>query len=284
MDAYGINKLKISILKRLAICFFTFIAVCLLSEPSISYAAQAERTVYASLPWLSGMARFIVGTTMKIQPASTWSASGELRPVKLPKGASVIALDPLDASRMGLVKGDGGLSCLYDNLPIEPSSRLTLPFNPSVLPFLSQRMLKVLCELSPDNYSFYQRRLAEFQSRLESAVEMGRSQIRGVPILDLTGAISPWLKAASAQTVQPPGELWLAWAGSTRTPELAMAVKEAEARGWLILADAWTPAQIKTRVANSARYVLITPPEADSDFFAYLQDIYLQIWAKNSSK
>jgi hypothetical protein len=220
---------------------------------------------------------------MKIQPASTWNSSGELKPLKLPKDATVIALDPLDASRLGFVKGDAGLCLLYGNLPIESSSRPALLFNPSALPFLSQRMLKVLCELSPDNYSFYQRRLAEFQSRLESAVEMGRSQIRDIPILDLSGAVSPWFKAASDKIVRPPDELWLAWTGNTRTPDLAMAVKEAEARGWLILADAWTPAQIKARVANSAGYVLIAPPASEVDCFAYLQDIYLQIWTKKSS-
>ena len=184
----------------------------------ISHAAETERVVHASLPWLSSMAGFIVGPTIKIQSVSTWNASGELRVSKKPpKGSTIIALDPLDASRLGLVQGETGLFLLYENLPIEPSSRGTLAFNPSVLPFLSQRMLKILCELSPDNYAFYQRRMAEFQSRLESAVEVGRSLIHDTPILDLTGAISPWLRAASGKVVRPPDELWNAWIGNTRT-------------------------------------------------------------------
>jgi len=242
--------------------------------PKISYAAEAERVVYASLPWLASMASFIVGPTMKIQSVSVWNSSGELRvPRRPPQGSTIIALDPQDASRLGLVRGEAGLFLLYENLPIETSSRGMLAFNPSVLPFLSQRMLKVLCELNPENYSFYQRRMAEFQSRLESAVEVGRSLINDTPILDLTGAVSPWLRAASSKAVRPPDELWRAWVGNTRTPELALAVKEAESRGWWILMDAWTPAQIKTRV-STAKLISVPPPGTEYDFFTYLHNIY----------
>jgi hypothetical protein len=197
-------------------------------------------------------------------------------PRKPPRGSTIIALDPLDASRLGLVRGEAGLFLLYENLPIEASSRGTLAFNPSVLPFLSQRMLKILSELSPDNYSFYQRRMAEFQSRLESAVEVGRSLINNIPILDLTGAISPWLRAASGKAVRPPDELWNAWIGNTRTPDLALAIKEAESRGWWILVDAWTPTQIKTRISSQAKLISVPvpPPGHEYDFFTYLHNIY----------
>jgi hypothetical protein len=194
----------------------------------------------------------------------------------------VIALDPKDADRFGLVIGQKGLHLLYENLPIEESHRTSLPFNPSILPFLSQRLLIVLCELSPDNYSFYQRRLAEFQSRLESTVEVGRSLMQGIHLLDLSGSISPWVRSASENVARPPDELWDAWSGNTRTQELLSAVKEAESRGWWILFDAWTPAPIRAR-ASSPRSVTIGPPEADYEFFTYLHDIYLQIWTVASS-
>jgi hypothetical protein len=200
----------------------------------------------------------------------------------LPQNSAVIALDPKDADRFGLVAGQKGLHVLYENLPIEESQRASLPFNPSVLPFLSQRLLIVLCELSPDNYSFYQRRLAEFQSRLESTVEVGRSLIHDIRLLDLSGSISPWVRSASENTARPPDELWNAWSGNTRTQELSMAVKEAENRGWWILLDAWTPAPIRARV-SSPKSVLIAPPETDYEFFTYLHDIYLQIWTAASS-
>jgi hypothetical protein len=224
------------------------------------------------------MARFIVGTTMKIQPASSWAQNGALRNSRKPPGdATVIALDPLDAARLNLKPGQKGLYLLYDNLPIAGKDRGALPFNPSALPFLSQRMLIVLCKLEPEYYSFYQRRLAEFQSRLESAVEVGRSLIGDVPLLDLSGSTGPWISAAAKKTVRPPDDLWTAWSGSTRTPELTLTVQEAESRGWWTVTDAWTPAPIKSR-ATGSRTLSIPPPAPDYDFFTYLHDIYLQIW------
>jgi hypothetical protein len=241
--------------------------------------------IYASLPWLTGVARFIVGTTIDIQESSQWNASGTLRiPKKLPQEARLVALDPTDAARFDMVKGQEGLYLLYENLPIEERERGTLPFNPSVLPFLSQRLLKVLCEIKPENYSFYQRRLAEFQSRLESTVEVGRSLIGTISVLDLTGSVSPWVRAACGHAVRPPHELWDAWIGNTRTPDMALAIKEAESRNWWIITDAWTPPQIKTRISASPKLISITLPQAGVEFFDYLHAIYLEIWTATETQ
>ncbi|MDR1136875.1 MAG: hypothetical protein LBK91_01005, partial [Synergistaceae bacterium] len=204
--------------------------------------------------------------------------------VKPPQDADVIALDPKDAARLSLDPKGPNLHLLYDNLPVEESKRGYMPFNPSILPFLSQRLLIVLCELSPDNYSFYQRRLAEFQSRMESAVEVGRSLIHDVSILDLSGAVGPWIRAASVKAVRPPDELWSAWGRNARTAELSLAIKEAENNEWRILTDVWTPQQIREKAASSKGFVFIPPPEADYDFFDYLHDIYLKIWAVSPAK
>jgi hypothetical protein len=257
--------------------------VCVVVMLDFPARAADVPSVYASQPWLGAMASFIVGTTMKVRSASTWDSSGALRARKIPQNSTAIALDPLDAARFNLDRNQKELHVLYDNLPIENTRRGPLPFDPSVLPFLSQRLLIVLCELSPDNYSFYQRRLAEFQSRLESTVEVGRSLIHDIPVLDLTGAVSPWVMAACGKAVRPPESLWNSWIGNTRTPDLVLAVKEAENRGWWILMDAWTPAPVRTRVF-SQRIVLISPPGSDYDFFPYLHDIYLQIWSTAAAK
>jgi hypothetical protein len=231
------------------------------------------------------MARFIVGSTMKIQPVATWNASGVLRTArKLPQNATVIALDPIDALKFGISKGQEGLYLLYDNLPIEEPQRGAISFNPSILPFLSQRLLIVLCKLSPDNYSFYQRRVAEFQSRLESAVEVGRSLVQDTHILDLSSSVSPWVRSSMPNAVRPPDELWSAWSSGNRISDLELAAKEAEKRNWWILLDAWTPAPIRTRVSGLPMSILIGPPEADYDFFAYLHNIYLQIWSRAVEK
>jgi hypothetical protein len=248
-------------------------------------AAEAPPVIYASLPWLAGVTRFVVGATVDIREASLWNASGALRiPQKLPQGARLVALDPSDASRFGIAKGTPGLYLLYENLPIEEHERGTLPFNPSVLPFLSQRLLKVICEIKPENYSFYQRRLAEFQSRLESTVEVGRSLIGTISVLDLTGSVSPWVRAACGHAVRPPRELWDAWTSNTRTADLALAVEEAESRNWWIITDPWTPPQIKTKISASPRLISVSlPQQAGQEFFDYLHAIYLEIWTTSEA-
>jgi hypothetical protein len=258
---------------------FFLCAACAITGAGMSRAAETPPAIYASLPWLAGVTRFIVGSTADVQEASSWNASGTLRiPKKLPQGARLVALDPTDASRFGMSRGEAGLYLLYENLPIEERERGMLPFNPSVLPFLSQRLLKVLCEIKPENYSFYQRRLAEFQSRMESTVEVGRSLIGTISVLDLSGSVSPWVRAACGHAARPPRELWDAWTGDTRTSDLALAVKEAESRNWWIITDPWTPPQIKTRISASPKLISVTLPQPEQEFFDYLHAIYLEIW------
>jgi hypothetical protein len=263
--------------------FFLCVA-CVIAGAGRIRAAETPPVIYASLPWLAGVTRFIVGTTASVQEASLWNASGALRiSKKLPQGALVVALDPADASRFGMVRGETGLYLLYENLPIEDHERGMLPFNPSILPFLSQRLLKALCEIKPENYSFYQRRLAEFQSRLESTMEVGRSLIGTISVLDLTGSVSPWIRAACEHSARPPRELWNAWTGDTRTADLALAVEEAESRNWWIITDTWTPPQIKTRISASPKLISVTLPRAEQEFFDYLHAIYLEIWAASEA-
>ena len=281
MSCPGLHKMhKKPCCMSLRLVTFFLCAVCAIASAGEACAAETPQMIYTSLPWLGGVTRFIVGTTANVQEASQWNASGALRiPKRLPQRATLIALDPVDAARFGMARGEEGLYLLYENLPIEGHERGTLPFNPSVLPFLSQRLLKVLCEIKPENYSFYQRRLAEFQSRLESTMEVGRSLIGAISVLDLTGSVSPWVRAACGHAVRPPRELLNAWTGDTRTPDLALAIKEAESRNWWIITDAWTPPQIKTRISASPKLISVTLPQAEREFFDYLHAIYLEIWA-----
>jgi hypothetical protein len=257
----------------------------MLCIPCLCAAAEPVITIQTTLPWLGSMARFIVGSTINIQQVASWTDAGALKtPRRIPRNIPTIALDPADAAAFGFDIKSDDVRLLYENLPVAGAGRDLIPYDPSILPFLSQRMLIVLSQLSPDNYSFYQRRLAEFQSRLESTLEVGRSLIGDVRILDLTGAISPWIKAATDGAVRPPDDLWRAWSGSTRTPELAMAIDEAKKRDWWVLHDAWTPPPIRSRTASAPKSMTIAPPPADYEFFTHLHDIYLEIWTSSARR
>lgn len=232
------------------------------------------------------MSRFIVGTTIQIVPLTVWTDSGTLKNLrKLDPNMPVISLDPRDASTHGIKSDAKNLFLLYKNLPVRDMKRGALPYDPSVLPFMSQRLLTVISELAPDNYPFYQRRLAEFQSRMESTIEVGRSLVKSVKLLDLTGAASPWIQAAVEAAVRPPDNIWASWTGGVRMDELKLAIDEANRRGWWIVLDAWTPAPIRAAVMGVHKNIHIdSPTTADYDFFTYLHDIYLKIWSATTRK
>ena len=249
--------------------------------PSIAVCApaQAAPDVYTTLPWITSMARFIVGSTLNIRPLSSWTEAGTLRNARrVPDDGVLIALDPSDARRYNISPDRKGLYLLYENMPLPDGQRTSLAFDASALPFLSQRLLIVLSSLLPENYSFYQRRLAEFQSRMESTLEVGRSQLQGMEILDLSGAASPWVRAAAFEAVRPPEYLWTAWTKGEHLRELSLAIDEAYRRKWWIVTDAWTPRHIQDAASGVSKKIYIAPPSEDQDFFAYLHDIYLQMW------
>lgn len=265
--------------RRGLLLFLAFLAMFV--EPaSRSFAADQTPSAYTTSPWLSSMSQFIVGTTIKIQPLSHWSEDGRLVPARRPQsGGAVIALDPKDAARYGLKADRKELFLLYENLPVKESRQNSLFFDLSALPFLSQRLLVVLSRMKPENYAFYQRRLAEFQSRLESTLEVGRSLLPNVQVLDLTGASSPWIRAALPKAVRPPETLWAAWEKGQRLEELVSAVSEAKKRSWWIILDVWTPAQIRSHVSGEHASIVVKAPEKEQDFFTYLHDVYLAIWS-----
>jgi hypothetical protein len=97
-------------------------------------------------------------------------------------------------------------------------------------------------------------------------------------MLDLTGAVSPWIRAAALEAVRPPDHLWSAWSRGDRLQELILALDEAQKRGWWIVIDVWTPSGIRSHIAEARKNVYIKAPEIDQDFFSYLHDIYLQMW------
>lgn len=266
-----------------------FLLACLflaiLAHANCACAAAAPRTVETTLPWLARMARFIVGSTMNIRPISRWTPDGTLKNLrKIEQGSTVIALDPKDAARHNMPPGRKDLYLLYENIPVPDIKIGSLPFDPSVLPFLGQRMLIAVSMMEPENYPYYQRRLAEFQSRLESTLEVGRSLIGESKLLDLTGSVSPWIQAASENAVRPPGDLWLAWIAGTRLNELTSALEEASRRGWTIVTDIWTPGQVKSRIPENHKKLTLDEPPADCDFFEHLHGIYLAIWDATTRK
>ena len=255
---------------------FVFFVVLYLFSMAIPLFAMDVST---TSPWLTMMTRFIGGDYTKVHPLSVWNASGGMQPTYRYKGKSVVvALDDKDAKAFGFKKAREDVILLYKNLPAWGESRESLFFDPSKLPFLGQRILNVLSKLDPENYPYYQRRLAEFQSRLDSTLEMGRHLLSVTGGMDFTGASGPWIRAAIPGMVRPPNDLWVAWKKGESLDSLQAALSEAQSRGWIVVTDAWTPLSIREKVSAYPKRIALVTPIVEADMFVYLNNIYLEIW------
>ena len=235
--------------------------------------------VCTTSPWLTMMTRFIGGDYAKVHPLSVWNASGGMQSVRRYKGKNVVlALDDKDAKAFGFKTARDDVILLYKNLPAWGESRESLFFDPSKLPFLGQRILNVLSGVDPENYPYYQRRLAEFQSRLESTLEMGRHLLPTTSGMDFTGASGPWIRAAIPGMIRPPDDLWVSWKKGESLDSLQAALSEAQSRGWIVITDTWTPAPIREKVSAYPKRISLTTPIVEADMFVYLNNIYLEIW------
>ncbi len=77
-----------------------------------------------------------------------------------------------------------------------------LLFDPATVPFLWDRILKILVLVDRDGYYYYQRRLAELEGRWRSLLRLSKKLLSSAPpILDLTGAISPFLTAVGVKKI-----------------------------------------------------------------------------------
>jgi hypothetical protein len=234
--------------------------------------------VWVTSPHLAVVARFLGGVYVSVHPMSVWDGEGRIVPSgRPPARVPVIALCPEDARAHGLKEGRPNLRMLYSSFPVPLSRAPALFLDPASLPFVGVRLLNALSGLDPKNYPYYQRRLAEFQSRLESTLQVGRELLASLEGLDLTGASSGWIRAALEHSIRPPEALWVSWGKGAEEAALAASLVEARRRGWIVLVDYATPAPIRAR-ALAAGALAIAPPRIDQEPFLYYYDQYLVIW------
>lgn len=254
--------------------FFTAVAVIFLL---LTAQPATALDIAATSPWIASIASFIGGGNVKVRRLASVNASGRLYSVSRARsGELVIALDSNEASRLRIKTSNPKLRLLYRTLPIEVPKVYSLFFDPASLPFAAQSIMKIIAAEDRDRYSFYQRRLAEFQSRVDSTVEIGRYMIGEEKILDITGVEGAWVRAAVRGAVRPPKEVWASWlAGDVRA--LNAALVEATRRGWLILLDTWTPPEIRAEAVKYENRLTLPPPDGNKDFFESLHDIFIEI-------
>ena len=235
--------------------------------------------VYTTSPWLAMIVEFIGGDYAQVSPLSSWGAGGGVHSVRrYPGSGLVFALDKKDAERFGFKKQRSELELLFERMPDTKQGRDSVFSDPSILPFIAQRVLKAFSRHAPDSYPYYQRRLAEFQSRLDSTLEVGRHLLPPKKGIDLTGATGAWVRAAMPGMVRPPAKLWEAWRRGESLEGLVAALNEAQVRGWIIVTDPWTPSRIAEKANGRAGLIALPQPKANQEIFLYLNDLYLAIY------
>lgn len=256
-----------------------FALLMLLFHPA---AASAENFAVTS-PWIGFIASFIAGDVKNVRYLSNWDSSGNVIKTSSPRsGEIIIAIDAKDAENFRIKKNNKQLRLLYDNLPMTKEQLQSAFFDPAMLPFLAQSVMKIMSEEDKGRYTYFQRRLAEFQSKIESTIDIGRHLLSNTKMLDITGAEGTWIRSSISGAVRPPVSVWEGWkAGDTQA--LKAALDEAARRNWLILLDPWTPEIIRSAAVGYEYRLTLPPPSKDRDYFVFLHDIFLAIWNKTKN-
>lgn len=246
------------------------------------WAGRSEALdVWVTNPWLSMLTRFIGGVQVTVHPVVTWGEKGQ--PVK------ARTVPPPGAIVFSVVRGEGvrllgkGFEEKYSNFSLLEKPPFVFDFeesflDPATLPFIGLRTLQILSACDSGEYEYFQRRLAEFQARLDSTVIVGRNMIGDSPILDLCWKYGRWLQAVSGETVKPPAEVKERWSRSQALDILDTALGEARKQGWVIVIDPWTPEAVREKIEGSTRVIELSIPRIEDDIILFLYDHCLRIW------
>jgi hypothetical protein len=259
----------------IAVCF----ACLFLIIASPAYAWD----VWTTSPWLAIITRFIGGVFVTVRPIEVWNEDGavvrRIQSRHIPKDAAVIALDGEEASRLGLnAKEWKSLSLLYQAAPFDKSQSDFFFSDPSALPFIAQRIFTVLSQVDPGNYPYYQRRLSEFQTRLDSTVIVGRQLLRGYPLLDLGGGFSRMLTAAGCELVPVDRQLKAAWEKGEELELLEALLEDSLSKKIPVLIDASAPKKLREFLQDNNNIVFLGKPSLEQDLLLFFHDQYLLLW------
>ena len=135
---------------------------------SLFYPQEAFRAygdtikVTVASPWLMLITSFIGGPNVTVSSLQEWDSNGELTRVSKSKFSQlvsseclIIAFDLEEAKKIGLLpEKQRNLKALYSPFPVEGGKINTALSDPSVIPFVAQRILTVLAAWDSANYPY----------------------------------------------------------------------------------------------------------------------------------
>ena len=257
---------------------------------SAGRACAGVLNVTVTSPWLAILVNFIGGVNVNVTSIQEWNDDGELvRRIRarnlqsLPAESLVMAFDYRDAKGLGLpLEQYKNYRALYNQMPLEENKLDASMSDPSVIPFIAQRVLTILADWDPSNYPYYQRRLAEFQARLYSTTLAGRQMLKGERVYDLTGHSGAFLQAAGCKLTRPSDEEWAAWSAWRNIGQLTSTVSRMVEERTVVVMDYSTPRAIRSVLSSNRAVFLIPRPRINQDYPAFLHDQYLSLWSRTT--
>ncbi|MDR1740763.1 MAG: hypothetical protein LBR38_02805 [Synergistaceae bacterium] len=270
---------------------FALLLLALLPSRGLGGLAPPPKLdVLVTSPWLAIVTSFVGGVNVSVRSVQEWNADGDLtRRIRaralqdMPPDTLIIAFDDRDARSVGLpLEKYINYHRLYDLMPIDESRVDSFMSDPSVLPFIAQRVLTALADWDPNGYPYYQRRLAEFQARLYSSTLAGRQILKDKPVYDLTGHSWAMLCAAGCDVVRPSPEDWAAWSTWHGLDRLLSEVARLTEAKFTVVIDCSSPRSIRAYLA--AKPAVFTLARPVGDYTTFLHDQYLALWSKMSER
>ncbi|MDI9370497.1 MAG: hypothetical protein QM446_06200 [Synergistota bacterium] len=244
--------------------------------------------VWTTSPWLALVTRFIGGVFVTVHPVEDWNDDGEpvckVKANKISREARLIALDVAEASRLGFNEKEwDDLVFLYKKAPFDKEEADLFFTDPSALPFIAQRVFTVLSQFDPENYSYYQRRLSEFQTRLDSTVIVGRRLLGGLSLIYLGGSYSRMLTAAGCSMIPVNEEVELSWSRGEGLDRLASLLEDSRRNKILVVADVPPLKKVRESLKNNKDILFLERPALDQDMLLFFHGQYILLWNKVSA-
>jgi len=281
------------------LCRFLLVVI-LLSVLSASPCYSSVTDIWCTSPWVSILANFVGGIHVSVHSMRDWDDNGVDIPVisaeNVPPSSFIIALDISEAEKCGIEKQNyPGLTTLYSKVPVAGNNLKSIFYDPSTLPFIALRVMNALSGYDPVNYAYYQRRLAEFQTRLDSTVIVGRQLLHGTHIMLFNMDISELFVAAGCHIDPLPAKL-MPFPLLEKKKKGSRAYKEKKKHyeqainefvhylgnkmeeGIIPVIDLRTPKDVREALLASGVAVILPHPSLNVEFILFLNDHYLALW------
>ena len=281
------KDLILIILKKIFSLLLIFMFFNLTSTAAFSLEAKKQDTkinIVVTDMWLSMLTSFIGGSEVNVIPIKVWNSNGDLIMAErgkilreLDSDSKIIALDEKEVKN---IKGleNFKIKFLYSSFPVDAS----LVIDPSVIPFVAQKILTALSEWDTANYPYYQRRLAEFQARLSGAILVGQV-LKDVTICDMSGSCGILLQAAGCKIERPDSKNFERW-GKANFIGLRDYLESMKAKDIITVYDDDIPNVLRKYLAARNDTFHWTRPAEGVDYPTFINEQYISLWQKTRAK